>query len=142
MKGKVLKFSNENAHLPFHLLTALLSINLVLAAGSIILVSFYFTFDTQFYIQDYACRYHTMHTKLSKYNCHDFYRALWDIQILKSLKTLNLIAKGISNVSSCSLSNNDFIYTLKLVYRAYNLSSINLQTYCTIFYSVFQKLFL
>lgn len=46
MKGKVLKFSNENAHLPFHLLTALLSINLVLAAGSIILVSFYFTFDT------------------------------------------------------------------------------------------------
>lgn len=83
-----------------------------------------------------------MHTKLSKYNCHDFYRALWDIQILKSLKTLNLIAKGISNVSSCSLSNNDFIYTLKLVYRAYNLSSINLQTYCTIFYSVLQKLFL
>lgn len=61
----------------------------------------------------------------------------------ESLKTLNFIPKGSSNVSSCSLSNNDFMYNLKLEHPVFNLCFINLQKYCTaVLHVVLQKLFL
>ena len=65
--------------------------------------------------------------------------AFWNIQIFKSLKTLNFVPKESSTVSSCSLSDN-FIYKFKLQQPVYNLCFINLQTYRTaVLHAVFRR---
>lgn len=138
-RGKVLNLSTENAHLPFPLLAAFLSIDLVLAAGNIGLVWFCFTILYLVLHTGSRClrnRDHTMHTQLSKYNCHVLSRAY---------RFLNILKHWISYLreAQCFLSNNEFMYNLKLEQPVCHFCFINLRTYCTaVLHAVLQKLFL
>lgn len=90
-RGKVVNLNIENAHLLFPLPAVFLSIDLVLATGNTFLVWFsfiilYLVLHTVFW----CLRDHTMHTKISKHNCHvllGVYRFLYLLKLWISYLT-------------------------------------------------------